>query len=377
MKTVRLSVVALVALFGPSLALASHIPSSGEVISYEGTLAAGSAATGTIGWASPLDGYDWYCFNVTSGTAVSIRATRTSGDIVPNLGILNGLAEEGGTASLPMVAATENASDTSVTITFTPDFSGPVTLWVSTFLEEAGGGFSVTMTGGSAGSCTGDVEEPASSPQFQVQIPSELFIDPLFTTPAATKAVDINVGINAPFSSDLFLSVTSDAHEHEDFHAALNDDMFPAPGVGETFVTVTTGPLTFPRVYVVVVTATTPDGTASAANSFLVYVNCDPPFILGTDQPASITAANGTQVTLEVKAGGTGPFFYQWYNGVPGMTRSPVLAANESTLIFTTRETATYWVRVSNACGTVNSTAATVTTTGTLSGPPRRRGGRS
>ncbi len=376
MRVVRASIVALIALLIPVLASATHVPGSGEVIVYDGTLAPGSAATGSIGWTSPLDGYDWYCFNVTSGTAVSIRATRTSGDIVPNLGIMNGLAEEGGTASLPIVDETNNSSDTSVTLTFTPNFSGTVTLWVSTFLNEEGGAFSVTMTGGTAGSCTGEVEEPTSGSPFQVQIPSELFIDPLFMTPAATETVDVSVAVTAPFSSDLSLSVVSDAQEHEDFHVSLNDDVFPAPGVGEAVVTVTTGSLTFPRTYVVLVTATTPDGTESEGNSFLVHVSCDPPFILGTNQPKSITAANGTQVTLEVIASGTGPFFYQWYKGVPGMTRNPVLAANESQLIFTTRETATYWVRVSNACGTVNSTAATVTTTGTLSGPARRRSGR-
>lgn len=179
------------------------------------------------------------------------------------------------------------------------------------------------------------------------------------------------VADSSTFDSDLHLSVVSDAQEHEDFKVEITPAMIPAPGVGEAAITVTTGPMTHPRVYTATVTAST--DTQTTSSSFQVDVQCDPPSILGTDQPKTITAQNGTQVELAVTAGGTGPFTYQWFKGYPGMTGNPVAAAHESKLIFTTRATETYWVRISNACGTVNSLPATVNTIGALSGSARRR----
>lgn len=212
---------------------------------------------------------------------------------------------------------------------------------------------------------------PVTTAPFQLQFPAEFDVDPVVLTNSGSRTIDFKTTVDSTFNSDLHLSVATDALEDENFHASITPDTIAAPGSGDSKLTITTGPLTFPRVYQVTVTAAS--GDQSFSRSFLVHVTCDPPFILGIDQPKSITAANGTQVTLEVKPSGSGPFFYQWYKGYPGMTRNPVLAANESKLIFTTRETATYWVRVSNACGTVNSNPVTVTTTGSLAGPARRR----
>jgi hypothetical protein len=373
MRVVRIWCVAFAAFLFATAALATHIPGPSEPIVYDGPLKPGIPATGTIGFKSPVDGYDWYCFQVKTGTPVSISVLRTSGDIVPNLGILNGLAAPGGVANLPQVAATSNPSETSAKLDFTPEFDGTVTLWVSTFLGEDGGGYSVTMTGGTSdGACGAVVEAPL--PSFQITIPSEYDINPLVLGNASTRTVKFDAFIDITFDSIVALSVVTDAKDYEDLHASITPSSFPKPGFGSGAVTVTTGPLTFPRVYQVVIVGTSEAGEI-AQRTLLVELQCDPPFILGLDQPKSITAGNGTQVTLEVKPTGSAPFFYQWYKGVPGMIRNPVLAANESKLIFTTRETATYWVRVSNACGSVNSGAATVTTIGSLSGPARRRSG--
>jgi hypothetical protein len=224
-------------------------------------------------------------------------------------------------------------------------------------------------TGGGTDDGGGTTTPPAP---FQIQFPTDFDVEPLILTNSASQTISFQTLVDATtFNSDLHLSVATDALDDENFHATLTPDTIAAPGAGNSKVTITTGPLTFPRVYRVTLTAAANDQTFS--RSFLVHVVCDPPFILGTNQPKSITAPNGSQVTLEVKPSGSGPFLYQWFRGVPGMTRNPVLAANESKLIFTTRETATYWVRVSNACGTVNSNPVTVTTTGSLAGPSRRR----
>jgi hypothetical protein len=70
--------------------------------------------------------------------------------------------------------------------------------------------------------------------------------------------------------------------------------------------------------------------------------------------------ASGQTATLWVTATGTAPFSYQWYQGNPGDTSHPAgsSASSFTTPVLTTN--ASYWVRVSNACGQADSAAATV-----------------
>lgn len=84
-----------------------------------------------------------------------------------------------------------------------------------------------------------------------------------------------------------------------------------------------------------------------------------PPSISG--QPVSVTISSGNTATFVVTATGTSPS-YQWYAGASGSTTNPVAGATGSS--FTTpalTNTTSYWVRVSNTAGTVDSTTATAT----------------
>jgi hypothetical protein len=86
---------------------------------------------------------------------------------------------------------------------------------------------------------------------------------------------------------------------------------------------------------------------------------CTVPMI--TTQPQSQTIQSGQKATMSVSASGTPPLSYQWYQGATGNTSTPV-GANSN--IYTTpalTQTASYWVRVINACGSVDSNTATVT----------------
>lgn len=83
---------------------------------------------------------------------------------------------------------------------------------------------------------------------------------------------------------------------------------------------------------------------------------CTPPAI--TAQPTSRTITAGQSTTLTVTATGTS-LSYQWYQGTAPNTGSP--AGTGPSLTVAPSATTSYWVRVSNACGTVNSTTATVT----------------
>ena len=77
--------------------------------------------------------------------------------------------------------------------------------------------------------------------------------------------------------------------------------------------------------------------------------------------PASVSVSSGQKATLGVTAGGF-EVSYQWYAGNSGVTSAPILGATASK--YTTPEmsrTANYWVRVTNAAGSVDSATATVT----------------
>ena len=81
-----------------------------------------------------------------------------------------------------------------------------------------------------------------------------------------------------------------------------------------------------------------------------------------TAQPADVTILTGHTATLAVTAANaTGT---QWYRGSSGDTAHPIAGATSASyttpaLIVTT----SYWVRVSNGCGSVDSATATVTVT--------------
>ena len=144
-------------------ALATDNPGSGEPIEYDGTLNSGSTVSGSIGFSDPNDGYDWYCFEVSSGREVEITLTRTSGDLLLNLGLLEGVVDSGGQrGDLSNVwGDSVNTSNPDVQLAATPGFSGPATLWVSTWTGQNGGDYDLTMTGGSA--LTSDCKEPPQS----------------------------------------------------------------------------------------------------------------------------------------------------------------------------------------------------------------------
>jgi hypothetical protein len=79
-------------------------------------------------------------------------------------------------------------------------------------------------------------------------------------------------------------------------------------------------------------------------------------------QPQSVAVPAGTGVTLSVGATGTSPI-YQWYIGTSGVTTTPIGGATAASVNVTPASTTTYWVRVSNSCGTADSASATVTVT--------------
>ena len=89
---------------------------------------------------------------------------------------------------------------------------------------------------------------------------------------------------------------------------------------------------------------------------------CTAPSI--TAQPASATITAGGSVQLGVNVTGTTALSYQWFAGSSGNTASPVSGGTGPTVTVSPASTTNYWVRVSNSCGTADSTTATVSIAG-------------
>lgn len=109
--------------------------------------------------------------------------------------------------------------------------------------------------------------------------------------------------------------------------------------------------------YSVVVGNVTNTATSAAA---VVTVSGVAPTI--STPPAAVSINSGATATLSVVAAGDAPLAYQWFEGATGVTTAPVSGATVAS--FTTpalTATKSYWVRVTNTTGGVNSAAAIVT----------------
>ena len=99
---------------------------------------------------------------------------------------------------------------------------------------------------------------------------------------------------------------------------------------------------------------------AGYSYSSTAYVTIAAPPVI-TTQPLAATINSGCIATFTVAASGTAPTF-QWYEGNPGVTTTPVPGATGNS--FTTPPltiTTNYWVQADNAAGTAISNSATAT----------------
>jgi hypothetical protein len=106
-------------------------------------------------------------------------------------------------------------------------------------------------------------------------------------------------------------------------------------------------------------------GTPADSNAAEITL-CVAPSI-GT-QPVSKTTGTNVPAQIEVAASGTN-LTYAWYAGAAGNTSTPV-GTNSLALTVTISQTTQYWVRVTGACGTVNSNTATISVAPAINTPP-------
>jgi hypothetical protein len=117
-----------------------------------------------------------------------------------------------------------------------------------------------------------------------------------------------------------------------------------------------------PGIYTIPVRLTRNE-TQEVWGSLLLDLDCNPPMILGIEQPQSQTVLEGESATLRVGNVGS-PGRYQWYRGFSGFTRSPIEGATEAEFtipaVFGWEQ---YWVRIENGCGTADSSTVMVRAT--------------
>jgi sugar lactone lactonase YvrE len=134
------------------------------------------------------------------------------------------------------------------------------------------------------------------------------------------------------------------------------DTSHPATGgTGNAGPSYQTPPLTAITSYWVRVS----NSAGSADSNTATITVITPPTI--TTQPISVVINSGQTATLTVAASGTSPFSYQWYQGNSGDTSHPVTTGGTGASYTTLTATTNYWVRVSNAAGSADSSTATVT----------------
>ena len=127
--------------------------------------------------------------------------------------------------------------------------------------------------------------------------------------------------------------------------------------VGTSSPNFTTPPVTEAQSYWVRVT-----NACGTDNSDTININpapCEGAHI--TTEPASKKIAPGTSTTITVAAAGTAPLKYQWYRGNVGDTSNKVGTSSPTLNTGVLNATTSFWVNVSNACGSDDSIQAVIT----------------
>lgn len=185
------------------------------------------------------------------------------------------------------------------------------------------------------------------------------------TTEPTQKMVDtITAFINARTPASPSISAPANMAPGSSSNASIN-----SPVGGQTYVWTATNAtingsntgttINFTaNVNPVTLRARTTNASGCAATDFVtITVSCSPSSIVTPPQSASVTA--GSNYTLSVVANGS-PTSYQWYIGASGNTSAPT-GTSSSSLTVTPSTTTSWWVRVTNSCGSVDSATATVT----------------
>jgi Ig-like domain-containing protein len=199
-----------------------------------------------------------------------------------------------------------------------------------------------------------------SIPTITGVAPFQVSVEPpfvaLFPGDSATFDVTTTHNPDTDFNSPIDISLIAP----EGITGSFTKTHFPAPGDGTSKLTLTVSPDIFPATYRGI-TILGNGGDVSEGATVTVDVICDPPILLAINNPQSQTVKRGQTVTLTAKPE-AGSVKYQWYSGHAGFTSTPI--ANATSQSFTTpaiNSVQEFWVRITNACGSIDSQTATIT----------------
>lgn len=197
------------------------------------------------------------------------------------------------------------------------------------------GDYTVTVTN-TAGAVTSNPAVLILSPVIDIQPAAASIVS------GTAAQLHVTASVSPPFTYQWYRGTAGDTSD---------------PVTGATLADLTTPVLTATTAFWVRVTNAAGSTDSTAAT---VTVTTAPPAI--SVQPASLAIDRGATAQLSVASSGTAPLNYQWYEGSAGDISHPV--ANAVAASFTTpglTETTRYWVRISNASGSVDSETAIVT----------------
>ena len=175
--------------------------------------------------------------------------------------------------------------------------------------------------------------------------------------PAAVVTSPASVTINSGNTTTLSVTTSGTApFTYQWYQGSSGTTTTP---VGTNSASFTTPILTVTTNYWVKVTNV---ANLAGSNSSTATVTVNQPAGI-TTSPASVSINSGDTTTLSVTPSGTAPFTYQWYQGISGVTTTPVGTNSASFTTPALTTTTSYWVKVTNAANLTgaNSTTATVT----------------
>jgi len=194
---------------------------------------------------------------------------------------------------------------------------------------------------------TGQCAPPADSNTAVVQVTASCTPPTVINDPPDQQ-------ITSGTSTSLFVGYSGSASTVTWYRGVAPNTNDPA-GSGQSFVT---GPLTTTTQYWALIVNNC--GHAQSRNvTVSVLTACVAPNITLVDAGPK-TIAPGQTVTLTVQATGTS-LQYQWYRGAAPDVSSPVAGASTATATDTPPASTNYWVRVSNTCGSKDSSSVAVT----------------
>jgi Immunoglobulin domain/Immunoglobulin I-set domain len=311
-----------------------------------GTAVIGSTGVGSIDiTASAVTGSSYPTPNLTASKTYTLSITGTGGTVV---------------------SATCTATPTSVTISNISPANQTIAPGQQTFSATASGGATDTLTWSATGGTFAGNAWTSPNTVGTYTITATSVDEPsVFTTTTVTVSLPVIVtqpsGENVCTSGATTLSVV--AEYATSYQWNLNGK--PISGATSSSYFIASAATMDAGSYTVTVTNKAGSVTSNVA---AVVVGSSI-----TSNPVSLTINVAQTATFSVAAAGEAPFSYQWYSQIPGKPGVAIPGATSSTYTTPTGATLTdgteYYAEVTDACGVLTSSSATLTITSQNSPP--------